>query len=508
MKIASLSLALTLTLVSPTLASPERPLTEEQRIVHVLNRLGFGSRPGDVERIKTLGLKTYIQQQLYPETVKDEVVEAKAAGLTGLALTPRQLDRLEQASRQKSSRGDAAEAKRQVSQAAQQVVANKLMRAIESEKQLQEVLVDFWSNHFNIDAAKVRTAKIIDEQQVIRPHVLGKFSELLSASAHSAAMMLYLDNDQSTVVMREQGRGKKKKKGGLNENYARELLELHTLGVDGGYTQRDVTEMARCLTGWGVKRGKYSSEFEFHDALHDKDPKSVLGLQIPAGGGQDDAQTVLDLLARHPATMRFISTKLCRRFVSDEPPASLVNKCIATWKQTDGDIREILATITSSPEFFSAAAYKSKIKSPFEFVVSSARALGASYTVHESAKAAGEGFNKKAPSGKETLLSGQLNLLGQPLFRYTFPTGYPEDSRKWVSSGALIGRINYALRLTEGRLDDLTLPPLSPEKPDVLALRLLGQPLSAATRATLQKQATTEKKALALLLGAPEFQRR
>ncbi|MBB6049880.1 DUF1800 domain-containing protein [Armatimonas rosea] len=541
MKTLPLLLAVSLSLAAPAL-SADKALTEEQRIVHVLNRLGFGPRPGDLERVKAQGLSAYIQQQLHPETLPDTTVEAKAATFDGLAIPPRTLDRLEAQSRQKgkalrkqlqrkateagqeSSKKalrqqltekqrqeleQAAQAKKQVAEATQQVVANKFLRAIESEKQLQEVLVDFWSNHFNIDASKVRTAKIADEQRVIRPHVLGKFSELLNASAHSAAMMLYLDNDQSTAATPAKGKAKTKKKpGGLNENYAREVMELHTLGVDGGYTQKDVTELARCLTGWGVEKGKYSSVFAYHDNLHDKKPKEVLGLRLPAGGGQEDGQAVLDLLARHPSTMRHISTQLCQRFVADNPPASLVEKCVATWKRTDGDIREILTTIFTSPEFNSASAFKSKVKSPFEYVVSAARALGASYEVGPKPQ---ESFGKKTPTGKETLTSGQVALLGQPLFRYAFPTGYPEESSKWVSSGALIGRINFALRLTEGKLDDLKVPslaPLSPEKPQTLALRLLGQPLSPATAATLQKQGVTGTKAVALLLGSPEFQRR
>ncbi|WP_309723309.1 DUF1800 domain-containing protein [Armatimonas sp.] len=520
----------------------DKPLTEEQRIVHTLNRLGFGPRPGDIERVQKLGLKTYIDQQLHPEALQDQAIEAKTATFSALALTPRALNRLEAEARQggkqikkklqqkatqvgkelskkemreqltekqRTALKESVEAKEQVAQASQQTMDNKLVRAMESEKQLQEVLVDFWSNHFNIDVSKVRTAKIIDEQQVIRPHVLGKFSELLNASAHSAAMMLYLDNDQSTAAVATAGRGKAKKQaGGLNENYAREVMELHTLGVDGGYTQKDVTELARCLTGWGVRGGKYSAEFEYHDSRHDKKAKEVLGLRLPAGGDQSDGDAALTLLARHPSTMRFISTKLCRRFVSDNPPASLVDKCVATWKKTDGDIREILATITSSPEFFSTTAYKSKVKSPFEFVVSAARALGATYKVGEKTKGADQGFGKKTGVGSETRTAGQISLLGQPLFRYAFPTGYPEDSSKWVSSGALIGRINYALKLTAGKLDDLALPPISEEKPDVLALRLLGHPLSPATRATIQKQGATGTKAVALLLGSPEFQRR
>lgn len=642
-------LALALGIAAPAL-SAEKPLTEEQRIVHALNRLGFGPRPGDIERVQKLGLKTYIQQQLHPETLKDDTVAKKTAGYEALKLTGLEIAELERGVQRNNARllqlqsqlaqrgatgasqaiqnGVAAAqtgtppppqqqaqgimevmrnatpeerkqleegrmARQRVNDAGSQLVMNKLVRAVESEKQLQEVLVDFWSNHFNIDATKVRAAKVTDEEQAIRPHVLGKFSELLKASAHSAAMMLYLDNAQSVAAQPEQPQGRfgaqrqfsfdqvkqgalngipaanqlmarvreiaknqniseeeaykrltsqgmpnrpalaQRQRAGLNENYAREVMELHTLGVDGGYTQKDVTELARCLTGWGVRGGRYGGEFEFHANLHDRNAKEVLGVKFPVGGGQEEGEKMLDVLASHPATMKNISTKLCRRFVSDNPPASLVNKCVATWQKTDGDIREILATIFSSPEFNSAAAFKSKVKSPFEFVVSAARALGA--TVETAPPAApgpfggmrpAVGINIFAPNGSgqtnQRLLAGQVGLLGQPLFNYAFPTGYPEESSKWVSSGALIGRINFALALVNGRISDIDLTsslPISetPNKPTPAMIELLGEqltgtPLSAATRKTLQKQTEGDefsaKRLAALILGSPEFQRR
>ena len=506
MKLSYSLLALTLGIALPALGA-DKPLTEEQRIVHTLNRLGFGPRPGDIQQVKKLGLKAYINQQLHPEQLKDEAVARKTAGYEALKLTGSDLAEMErnvqmnnarllQLQNQLSQRGasgasqaiqngvTAAQtgtpprpqqqaqgflevmrnatpderkqlqegqlARQKVNEAGSQLVMNKLVRAVESEKQLQEVLVDFWSNHFNIDATKVRAAKVIDEEQAIRPHVLGKFKELLSASAHSAAMMLYLDNAQSVAAQPAPLPGRfmnrprpglaQRQKQGLNENYAREVMELHTLGVDGGYTQRDVTELARCLTGWGVRGGRYGGEFEFHANLHDRNEKEVLGVKLPAGGGQEEGEKMLEVLANHPATIKNISTKLCRRFVSDNPPASLVDKCVATWKRTDGDIREILSTITSSPEFFSAAAYKSKVKSPFEFVVSAARALGA--TVETAPPAApgpfgggmagmrqGAGINIFAPNGggqtNQRLLAGQIGLLGQPLFNYAFPNRLP-----------------------------------------------------------------------------------
>ena len=638
MKLSYSLLALMLGIAAPAL-SADKPLTEEQRIVHTLNRLGFGPRPGDIQQVKKLGLKAYISQQLHPEQLKDEAVARKTAGYEALKLTGSDLAEMERnvqmnnarliqlqskvaqrsmaqtdtpPPQQQQAQGflevmrnatpderkqlqEGQMARQKVNEAGSQLVMNKLVRAVESEKQLQEVLVDFWSNHFNIDATKVRAAKVIDEEQAIRPHVLGKFKELLSASAHSAAMMLYLDNAQSVAAQPERisdsrrtqfsfaqvrqgaerglapamqmmarvreiaknqniteeqayerlsGQGMpnrpalaQRQKQGLNENYAREVMELHTLGVDGGYTQRDVTELARCLTGWGVRGGRYGGEFEFHANLHDRNEKEVLGVKFPAGGGQEEGEKMLEVLASHPATIKNISTKLCRRFVSDNPPASLVARCVATWKRTDGDIREILTTITSSPEFFSAAAYKSKVKSPFEFVVSAARALGA--TVETAPPAApgpfgggmagmrqGAGINIFAPNGggqtNQRLLAGQIGLLGQPLFNYAFPTGYPEDSSKWVSSGALIGRINYALALVNGRISDADLSgamPFSetPSKPTPIMIELLGEQLtggslSAATVKTLQKQTEGDefsaKRLAALILGSPEFQRR
>ncbi|WP_394796956.1 DUF1800 domain-containing protein [Armatimonas sp.] len=654
MKIYSILLALPLGIAAPAL-SADKPLTEEQRIVHVLNRLGFGPRPGDIERVQKLGLKTYIAQQLHPETLKDDAVRTKTAGYEALKLTGLEIAEMErnvqmnngrllQLQNQLSQRGatgasqaiqngvaaaqtgtpppqrqqaqgmlevmrnvtpeerkqleEGRMARQKVNDAGSQLVMNKLVRAVESERQLQEVLVDFWSNHFNIDATKVRAAKVVDEEQAIRPHVLGKFKELLAASAHSAAMMLYLDNAQSVAAQPERPVGNndrrpqftlaqvkqgaerglapavqmmarvreiaknqniteeqayerlsgqgipnrpsalQRQKQGLNENYAREIMELHTLGVDGGYTQKDVTELARCLTGWGVRGGRYGGEFEYHAGLHDRGEKEVLGVKFPAGGGQEEGDKMLDLLASHPSTIKHLSTKLCRRFVSDSPPASLVDKCVATWKKTDGDIREILATITSSPEFFSAAAHKSKVKSPFEFVVSATRALGA--TVETAPPAApgpfggggmagmrlGAGINIFAPNGggqsNQRLLAGQVGLLGQPLFNYAFPTGYPEESSKWVSSGALIGRINFSLSLVNGRISDADLSKSlpfteTPSKPTPAMIELLGEQLtggalSTATVKTLQKQTEGDefsiKRLAALILGSPEFQRR
>jgi uncharacterized protein (DUF1800 family) len=622
-----------------------KPLSEEQKIVHVLNRLGFGPRPGDVQRVTSMGLKAYIEQQLNPSSISDTDLDQKLSEYTtlkmsgtdiaemersvqmsnanllriqnqmaqrgaeagsqaiqgaisnaqaGTAATPQQnarraLDVYQNATPEERKILDEGRMARQKQvEAGSQLVMNKIIRAAESNRQLNEVLVDFWANHFNIDASKVRASIIVDEENVIRPHVLGKFKELLQASANSAAMMLYLDNAQSVSppparpqrpvtfdqLQRLAARGlpqpvqlmkrineraaaenitpeeafakiqampaplaRPGQKLGLNENYARELMELHTLGVDGGYTQKDVTEVARCLTGWGVKGGRYTGEFEFHPNLHDRGAKTVLGVTIPAGGGMEDGQKVLELLANHPSTMKFISTKLCKRFVADNPPASLIDRCVATWKRTDGDIKEIMATIINSKEFMSHGAFQSKIKSPFEYVVSAVRASGASILTRPPAplrpalaafQPAAFNINVFAQNGtgqaNPRLLAGQIGLLGQPLFNYGFPTGYPEDSAKWVSTGALIGRINFALSLTGGKLNDVDMSAsilkttdisqMTTEKQvDVIARDLLGEPLSAKTRDTIvrelgQSAVPDPRKIASLILGSPEFQRR
>jgi uncharacterized protein (DUF1800 family) len=614
-----------------------RPLTEDEKIVHVLNRLGFGPRPGDVQKVKAMGLQKYIDLQLNPERIPDTAVEQKLAAYPLIQLPgdrlaqmyndllgatqqaqmvrkrlvrtapqtsektegtapapadpndPVAAEKAQKAKREALANADpeerrqAMEAQRSLRQASQpvaeaqgQLVSAKVLRAVESERQLQEVMVDFWNNHFNIDIRKqpCGVLKIVDDRDAIRPHALGKFRDLLGASAKSPAMLVYLDNFQSTTdtppmpqrVRRRPGLGagqaapvlpRKKRQGGLNENYARELMELHTLGVDGGYTQNDVREVARCFTGWGLGtpegtrvagKGKYSpaGSYAFFPNLHDNGEKVVLGQAIPAGGNAQDGEKILDMLASHPSTMRHISTKLCERLVSDDPPASLVDKCVTTWKRTGGDIREVVRTIATSPEFYSRAAYRSKIKSPFEYAVSSVRALGGSY---EPAAAGGrERYTVKPPKGggylniNTTTLIGQVGTMGQPLFQYQAPTGYPEDSRKWVSSGALISRLNFALALTGGNLREVNLPALN--EADVKASsagrlidRVAGQVLyggiAPSTRATLLKQIgtpsapeasvpagaktandmmtadkVTAERVAALLLGSPEFQRR
>jgi uncharacterized protein (DUF1800 family) len=448
-------------------------------------------------------------------------------------------------------------AQQRIRQGGMQLAMDKTLRAVESDRQFQEVMVDFWSNHFNIDIRKNACAvyKISDERDVIRKHTFGRFRDLLGASAKSPAMLVYLDNAQSMAplpddprreLMRQRfleqmaAQGNENAKlaqlaqnsrgrGGINENYAREIMELHTLGVDGGYSQKDVQEVARCLTGWTINR--QTGEFQFNARRHDQGPKVVLGHMIPAGGGIQDGETVLDILSSHPSTMRFISTELCRRLVSDDPPKSLVEKCAATWKRTDGDLREICRTIVTSPEFYSRAAYRQKIKSPFEYAVSSVRALGG--TIDLERDNAPDGGLRLIGESRRGInlgrsLAGQVATMGQPLYQYQAPTGWPEDSHKWVSSGALIARLNFSLALTSGRIPDVSLPSRTTtgegdtaQTVNRLTEQILNGEVSPSTRATLLKQATiqpandqvardtdTASRLAALVLGSPEFQRR
>ncbi len=630
-------------------------LSEDQRILHVLNRLGFGPRPGDIEKVKSMGLQRYIDLQLNPERIDDAAVEAKLATYTQIAMTDDKIfdlydtfihasqtaqaaNKKQRALKAKAAEIEAAakpatgdvttpattptdkpaaatkktgkkaaaktadgatmtpqEVRQEVREAGipigqihEQLMATKMLRAVESERQLQEVMVDFWSNHFNIDMRRPPCGilKVVDDREVIRPHIFSKFRDLLGASAKSPAMLVYLDNFLSTKdetamaaetpakrtrkpanKKRALANGaapataatpavppkKKKAPAGLNENYAREIMELHTLGVDGGYTQQDVREVARCFTGWGIAspEGKRSVKprymdagtYHFYPNLHDNGQKIVLGHTIPAGGGEKDAEEVLDILAHHPSTMKHVSFQLCQRLVSDNPPASLIDRCVATWKQTDGDLRAVTRTIVTSPEFSSPTAFRAKIKSPFEYAVSSVRVLGGVYagpkaTVAEEARNAN--LMVKPPKGggyldiDTTSLLGQVGTMGQPLFQYQAPTGYPEDSQKWVSSGALISRLNFALALTANRLTDVrdlkTLPGKGTESTDRVALRtgqivdsmaaqILHHPLAPNTRMTLLEQlngpSTTTisntmpapERIAALLLGSPEFQR-
>ena len=319
---------------------------------------------------------------------------------------------------------------------ARDLAEGKLLRAIYSNRQVEEVLDDFWFNHFNIYLDKGADRYLVTqyERDVIRPHVLGKFRDLLEATAKSPAMLFYLDNWQSVGPNAPQPRGQGKKgRRGLNENYGRELLELHTLGVDGGYTQKDVTEVARCFTGWTINQPQRGGDFAFNRRLHDAGEKTVLGVKIAAGGGMEDGEKVLDIVARHPATAHFISRKLAQRFVADDPPASLVDRMADTFRKTDGDLRQVMRTMLASKEFWSEGAYRSKMKSPLEMVASAVRAVNGDVDYAAS-------------------LMQQVAQLGEPLYRKIEPTGYSNASQEWLNSAGLLARMNFALQLADNKV--------------------------------------------------------
>jgi len=504
---------------------------DDRTIAHVLNRTGYGPRPGDVERVRAMGLQKYIDQQLRPDRIADPVVEARLAGFPTLTMSSKEIARkyeepqLEQRRQRKQDAGqktepDGAPKMRDPQQQKANAVLielseQKLLRAVYSERQLQEVLTDFWFNHFNVDARKGPARFMLTEYErdVIRPHVLGKFRDLLEADAKSPAMLFYLDNWMSAdpngphVEMmpprivrgpfggrrieparpRQQPQGKNAPKG-LNENYGRELMELHTLGVDGGYTQKDVTEVARAFTGWTIQQPRQGGGYKFEPRLHDTGQKVVLGHVIKAGGGEGDGQAVLDILVRHPSTARFIATKLVRRFVSDDPPAALVDRVAARFRETDGDLRDVMRTILTSPEFLSGS-YRAKVKTPFEFVASALRATGADI---QDAKP----------------LVRSLQQFGMPLYMCQPPTGYKDTADAWVNTGALVARMNFALQLASGKMPGIVVDrlQLAGDSTQLIDSILEGD-VSPATRATIEK-ATTPPQMAALTLGAPEFQRR
>ena len=324
---------------------------------------------------------------------------------------------------------------------ARDLMESKVLRAVYSNRQLDEVLADFWFNHFNVFLDKGADRYLITEydRETIRPHVLGKFRDLLEATAKSPAMLFYLDNWQSVGANVPLPRGPNAVRRGLNENYGRELLELHTLGVDGGYTQKDVTEVARCFTGWSIDRPQLGGSFVFTPRLHDRGEKTVLGVKIPAGGGIQDGEKVLDIVAHQPATARFISIKLAQRFVADVPPPALVERMAQTFLKSDGDIRAVLQTMFDSKEFWSEGAFRSKMKSPLEMVVSAVRASNGDVDF-------------------ATGLVNQVAQLGQPLYRKQEPTGYSNTGAEWMNSAGLMARMNFALQLSSNKVPGVMLP--------------------------------------------------
>jgi len=411
----------------------------------------------------------------------------------------------------------------------QQVVANelvegKLLRAIYSDRQLQEVMTDFWFNHFNVFLGKGADHYLLTgyERDVIRPHALGKFEDLLVATAQSPAMLFYLDNWLSVgpnsdvadgipqrankqfkqrIRNQSQTNQAKGKRNGLNENYGRELMELHTLGVNGGYTQKDVTEVARVFTGWTLKQLKQGGGFTFEERTHEPGDKIVLGHRIKPKGEKEGLE-VLHILAHHPSTAKFICTKLAMRFVSDDPPQPLVDRMVQTFLKKGGNIREVLKTMLDSPEFWAPDVYRGKVKTPLEFVVSALRASAAEVT-------------------DPLPISRQLQNMGMPLYGQQPPTGYSMKADAWVNSSALLGRMNFAMALTSGKVKGVQVSADPQQNLAVLENDLLSGDVSqqthAAISARLQDSKINRRKPddptrppniAGLLLGSPEFQRR
>jgi uncharacterized protein (DUF1800 family) len=599
---------------------PITELSADEAILHALNRLAYGPRPGDVERVRQMGLAKWIDGQLNPGALDDKALEARLENYPTLrmssakllseypqakqaekqvekravAVAERQQMRADMATEKASGSSGAADAQQEPAESTpskqemndapapmkqeppqgnprpngagqrnplggdpnnvpraiaedskrpQRVVAElsmaKVTRAIYSERQLQQVMDDFWFNHFNVFAGKGDDRWLLTsyERDVIQPHAFGKFKDLLTGTAKSPAMLFYLDNFLSADPraaqrqamereMRQQMRNRrfggpppnaqaaKKNERGLNENYGRELMELHTLGVDGGYTQKDVTEVARCFTGWTIDKPRQYANFKFDDRVHDSDPKFVLGKKIHAGGMKDGEQ-VIDLLAHHPNTAKFISTKLARRFVSDNPPPALVARMAQTFQSTDGDIHAVLKAMIWSPEFWSRETYRAKIKTPFELVVSTARAMGTD-------------VDTPMP------LVQWVGRIGEPLYQCQPPTGYSDKADAWVNTGALLNRMNYSLALAGNKMrgartDVASLLGMDSAADPKAALDravqvFLGGQAGPTTVETLEKQLENPQVLQAklddprkqvdlgvvagLVLGAPEFQRR
>jgi uncharacterized protein (DUF1800 family) len=459
--------------VLPESTAP-RELTADRQIKQALARLTFGARPHETEQI-TGEFDRWLKLQLAPEDLSDPagdsidaahpLVRMSAAQLTSesppldifLRNKRRELGLPDTAHYQMTAADSARfkELNDLGNRRQQEYFGAKVARAVLSERQLLEVMTDFWENHFSVYSGKMPTRFTLLEydRDVIRPHALGRFRDLLGAVAHSPAMLYYLDNWQSRAdsmhltlaEYRALGRARtaeaafriheqaRRRRAGLNENYGRELLELHTLGVDGGYTQADVIAAARALTGWSIAIPREGGAFVFRPEWHDAEPKRFLGVTLPAGRGEDDGEEVLDIVSRHPATARFIVTKLVRRFVADTPPASLVARAAAEFQRTDGDIRRVMALIVSSPEFYSRAAYGAKVKEPYALVVSTYRALGG----HPDSL------------GRTVQLSARL---GQPLWGRLTPDGWPDDAAAWMNTGAILQRIRFGLDAGAGRL--------------------------------------------------------
>ena len=566
---------------------PITQLTEDEAILHALNRLAYGPRPGDAERIRKMGLENWITQQLNFDSIDDSALNERLSGFDTLHMSPAKLfEKYPPPNRVAEQKGMTSEEYRDQMRAKMQEQRQELKqegvdpaviqletlpgpqrvqmeldiatldRAIYGNRQLYEVMANFWFNHFNVNANKGADRWLLTPyvEKTIRPHAMGKFEELLAATAKSPAMLFYLDNwlsadpiafqqMQAELAMRRRrfegffmgmqpprqrqlppqqasANGQpvnappRKQERGLNENYGREIMELHTLGVDGGYTQQDVIAVAKCLTGWTIRAPQKDAQFFFDDRIHDQSAKYVMGKRIDYGG-MKDGEAVIHMLATSAATAHHISLELAEHFVSDNPPQALVNRMAQTFLSSDGDIRAVLKTMIYSPEFWSRDAYRAKVKTPFELAVSAARALNVDATV-------------------PVQLAQWVGRMGEPMYQCEPPTGYADTAAVWVNAGSLLNRLNFALALAtnhvQGVNEDLSslFGEDAASNPKVVLNRaledFLGGQVSDGTRATLEKQLAdpqirearlddpvkhvNEGLIAGLVLGSPEFQRR
>ncbi len=565
--------------VRPSLASPQPTLVERgapadtARALRLLSRATWGARPEDLSAVLREGPERWLERQLHPERIADAGLDARLAAFPAASMPVAELYRHyppPQAARRRRPRADStstpwmgreggapsgsAERRRMAGQQGPQrilldLAGARLARAVHSERQLQEVMADFWFNHFNVFFGKAEDRWLVGdyERSAIRPHVFGRFEDMLAASARHPAMLVYLDNAGSVApdstaggaerdriararrrwramtperreAMVRQGRvtprraallssdempGPPRRSRGINENYARELMELHTLGVDGGYTQADVVSVARAFTGWTIDArrsggGGRDPRFVFRAAQHDAGEKTVLGRRL-RGTGEGEGREVLHLLATHPATARHVARKLAERFVADDPPQEVVDRLAAVFLRTGGDLREVTRALFLSPEMYGARPAEAKVKTPFEFVASARRATGAEV-------------------GRPQALVQALRGFGHVPFAATAPTGYPASSEEWTNAGAMLGRMNFALALASGRMPGVR--PAAVVGPDpasaAVAAVLPGRSapeLVAAIRADLAEQPgltprQAAARALGLALGSPQFQKR
>ena len=531
---------------------------------HALNRLAYGATPGEIEAVAREGVLKWVDRQLGYSEVRDPALDDAERGFDVLHVSMADMQQMLQNNQARVARaqaqGDTAARQRMLDQLRSEQVGDRrslqsliaqlqavtLVRATESDHQLDEILVDFWTNHFNVFINKGQDRAYFSDylERTIRGHALGKFEDLLIATAKSPAMLFYLDNAESvangTDARTLQGRGRggiavrpvfgrgralfptprsgvypadpvamaqtqqavqQRAPRGLNENYARELMELHTLGVDGGYTQQDVNNVARILTGWTIDRRNAS--YTFREQVHDDQSKVVLDQKFAAGHGEDEGMRLLKMLANSPATMHHVSAQLCSRLVNDVAPDGCVDDAVRAWKKSGGEIREVVRAIVRSPDFWAPVNVRSKVKTPLEFVVSAVRAVN--------------GVPDSTPR-----LAQHVGQLGEPLFQKQTPDGYGERQEDWVNSGSLLARMNFAVQLASGRM-----PGIAVDLDRVVALTddhavlvagvdkaVLGGAMSSQTRQTILKELAdvpdarmARALAVGLAIGGPEFQR-